>query len=361
MLLSAVLAVALSSAPRTMRAPEPPSVRVRVDSSRHEIYITAGPYRLPSMPPGMDHAQMEQMEGAETPVQRFEWPVEGWFRGFRVRVVDSGGDTLPRALLHHMIMVSFDRRQLLYPAAERLMGAGSETADVSVPKSIGVPMKPGQKLGMYSMWHNETGKDIEGAFVQVVLLYTPKNQNPRPLDAFPLYMDVNLTVGGTNTFDVPPGKSSKSHEFVFPVGGRLLGVGGHLHDYGVSVRLEDAETGKIMVTLVGKRDAEGHLLDVPRKLFGVSGEGMKIKPGHRYRVVGEYDNPTKETIRDGAMAHIVGLFVPDDPAKWPGIDPSDTEYQKDLASLATQGGAMNNMPNMQHMKHDMDMKKKPQS
>ena len=50
-------------------------------------------------------------------------------------------------------------------------------------------------------------------------------------------MDVNLTVGGSNTFDVPPGKSSKSYEFSLPVGGRLLGVGGHMHDYGVRVRL----------------------------------------------------------------------------------------------------------------------------
>ena len=36
-------------------------------------------------------------------------------------------------------------------------------------------------------------------------------------------MDVNLTVGGSNTFDVPPGKSTKAFEFSLPVGGRLLG------------------------------------------------------------------------------------------------------------------------------------------
>ena len=64
----------------------------------------------------------------------------------------------------------------------------------------------------------------------------------------PIYMDVNLTVGGSNTFDVPPGKSTKSFEFTLPVGGRLLGVGGHMHDYGVRVRLEDAETGKVITT-----------------------------------------------------------------------------------------------------------------
>ena len=42
------------------------------------------------------------------------------------------------------------------------MGAGTETEDIKVPKTIGVPMKPGMKLGMYVAWHNDTGKDLHG-------------------------------------------------------------------------------------------------------------------------------------------------------------------------------------------------------
>ncbi len=76
-----------------------------------------------------------------------------------------------------------------------------------------------------------------------------------------------------------------------------------------------------------------------RKLYGVSGEGLKLKANHRYRVVGEYDNPTGETRVKGAMAHMVGLFVPDDMSKWPKIDPSDPTYQRDLASLQVRGEA----------------------
>ena len=89
------------------------------------------------------------------------------------------------------------------------------------------------------------------------MLWTPKNQNPRPVNSLPIYMDVNLTVGGSNTFDVPPGKSSKSFEFTLPVGGRLLGVGGHMHDYGVGVRLEDAETGKVITSVEGHARRRG--------------------------------------------------------------------------------------------------------
>jgi hypothetical protein len=241
--------------------------------------------------------------------------------------------------MHHLIMVNFSRRQLVYSAAERLMGAGTETDDeVSVPKTIGVPMKPGMRLGMYVAWHNDTGKDLPGVYLKLTMLWTPKNQNPQPVNALPIYMDVNLTVGGSNTFDVPPGHSTKAYEFTLPIGGRLLGVGGHMHDYGTRVRLVDAETGKVITQVVAERAPDGKLVKVSRKLYGVSGSGLRLKANHRYRVVGDYDNPTGELRVKGAMAHMVGLFVPDDMNRWPAINPGDPTYQRDLASLQVRGG-----------------------
>ncbi|HET7601364.1 MAG TPA: hypothetical protein VFK09_13790, partial [Gemmatimonadales bacterium] len=331
-LLSPVLLASLLAMPAAQRGPEPPPpLKVIVDSAKHEVTVVSGPWKLPNMPPMEDHGMMDM--AANSPVQRFEWPIEGWFRGFRYELVDQNGKVLDRRVLHHMIMVNFDRRQLLYPAVERLAGAGSETADAVVPKTIGVPLTPGTHLGMYIMWHNETGKDLDAVYLRYSMIWAPKNQNPQPVNSLPIYMDVNLTVGGSNTFDVPPGRFSKSYEFTLPVGGRLLGVGGHLHDYGVDVKLIDAESGKELTRVVAKRDSAGRVLGVSRKLFGVTGEGLKLKAGHRYRVVGEYDNPTGKTIPQGAMAHMVGLFVPDDMSKWPAVDPRDPTLQKDLASL----------------------------
>lgn len=331
LILGTSLATGLDGTPPT------PKVQVTVDSSRHELTITTGPFDLPNMPPMEDHAMMDLGMSHDTQLQRFEWPVDGWFRGFRVQLTDGKGRVVPTHVMHHMIMVNFSRRQLLYSAAERLMGTGTETEDASVPKTIGVPMKPGMKLGMYIAWHNDTGADLEGVQLKLTMLWTPKNQNPQPVNALPIYMDVNLTVGGHNTFDVPPGKSSKAHEFTLPVGGRLLAVGGHMHDYGSRVRLEDAETGKVLTQVNAERDATGKLVKVSRKLFGVSGQGLKLKANHRYRVVGEYDNPTGELRVKGAMASMVGLFVPDDMKRWPAIDPRDPTYQRDLASLDVRG------------------------
>jgi hypothetical protein len=325
-----------------------PIVRVAIDSSRHELTISSGPYDLPNMPPMEDHAMMDLGMSHDTKLQRFVWPVDGWFRGFRVQLTDAHGRSVPAHVMHHMVMVNFSRRQLLYQAAERLMGTGTETDEVMVPKTIGVPMKPGMQLGMYIAWHNDTGQDLEGVQLKLTLLWTPKNQNPPPVNALPIYMDVNLTVGGTNTFDVPPGKSAKAFEFTLPTGGRLLGVGGHMHDYGTGVRLEDAETGKVLTRVDATRTPEGKLVKMSRKLFGVSGKGLKLKANHRYRVVGEYDNPTGEVRVKGAMASMVGLFVPDDMKRWPTIDPRDPVYQRDLASLQLRGASTAPMPGMKH-------------
>ena len=103
------------------------------------------------------------------------------------------------------------------------------------------------------------------------------------------------------------------------------------------MRLEDAETGKVLTQVKADRDAQGKLVKVSRKLFGVSGEGLRLKSKHRYRVVGEYDNPTGQLRVKGAMASIVGLFVPDDMKRWPAVDPRDPTYQRDLASLEVRG------------------------
>ena len=49
------------------------------------------------------------------------------------------------------------------------------------------------------------------------------------------------------------------------------------------------------------------------------------------------------------MAHMSGVFAPDDLSKWPAIDPNNPDYQRDLASLQVRGtGHM-----AQHGGHEM--------
>jgi hypothetical protein len=146
----AALLVPLLVAPP--RADSVENLDVRIDSSAHEVVITTRPFDLPDMSAEHDHSRSH-----DTPVYRFDWPVEGWFRGFRVAVLDADGKELPRRLMHHLIMINYDRRQLIYSTAERLWGAGVETGNFTLPRTIGVPLRPGTPLGMYIAWHNSLG------------------------------------------------------------------------------------------------------------------------------------------------------------------------------------------------------------
>ena len=107
-----------------------------------------------------------------------------------------------------------------------------------------------------------------------------------------------------------------------------------MHDYGVAVRLEDAETGKVITSVVATRDAAGKVTKISRQLFGVSGEGLKLKANHKYRVVGEYDNPDQRDQgqgRDGPHGRPVRARRHEQVAA--RSIPSDPDYQRDLASL----------------------------
>src|SRR2546427_9168168 len=178
-----LLAAAQQPAP-----PLPPPLHVQVDSAHRRVLITGGPYRVPVSPemPGM------MMDMAATPVQKFAFPVDGWLQGFRIDLFDDHGHVLSHRLVHHLIMVNFSRRQFLYPALERLLGIAeeSDTGDVRIPRTIGVPMRAGQDLGVYAMWHNDSRPEIPAAYWRIVLYMAPHSYGR--LAVLPAYLDVNI-------------------------------------------------------------------------------------------------------------------------------------------------------------------------
>ncbi|MCJ7755839.1 MAG: hypothetical protein MUP13_14860 [Thermoanaerobaculales bacterium] len=336
----------------TTQAPDPgPTIRVTVDSSRKEVVVTAGPFTIAHMPPGMDHGMMHEMAGTTTPLLRFAWPMEAWFRGFDIEVTDANGNVLGSQLVHHLNIMNFDRRQLLYPAVERMVAAGSETGSVSLPKTIGMPMEPGFHLAMYAAWNNLGDTDIEGAMLTVRLSWSPMNLAPRPRTILPIYMDVNYN-RVTDSYDLPAGRSSTSYEFTMPLTGRVLAIGGHVHDYAEFVSLEDVESGKTVIMLKAKTASSGLLLKMPRKYYGVRGEGLKLTAGKTYRVRADYNNVTGKMIPSGAMGLLAGAFAPDNLAEWPALDPNNPDIIADIEMLEKIGkpSEMKGMDH-EHMNH----------
>ena len=323
-------------------ADRPPTLEIDVDEDAKVISVRMGPF-VPHVGAADHDTHGNGPDPSLSPLMRFAWPVDGWLRGFSVRLLDRGGNELPRDILHHVIGVNFDRRQLVYPALERFVGVGTETGDIELPAELGVPMAAGQQLGLYASLHDETGRGAPPVEVLVTMSYTPRDERDDVKDVLPIYLDTNHHVGATNAWDLPPGRSERTWEFTVPVSGDLLGVSGHLHDHGRHVRLEDAETDEVLVELEARRDRQGRVEEVEtrafRKWLGLRWDPLRLEAGHLYRVVGVYDSPLADTVPNGAMAHIVGVFAPDDVSRWPSLDLDNDSIRLDIAALPTEPGA----------------------
>ena len=125
---------------------------------------------------------------------------------------------------------------------------------------------------------------------------------------------MDVQVCGHSSYDVKPGKSEQSGVVVVKYDGVLLGVGGHLHDYGTQVVLQDVSRKETVATLEAKLDAQGHLESVPVKLFVQEG-GYNFAANDVLKISATYDNPTGKLLREGAMGIAVGYFVPSDDTK----------------------------------------------
>jgi hypothetical protein len=222
---------------------------------------------------------------------------------------------------------------------ERTIAAGQETEDVILPSSIGVRIESGTEMALLSAWANEMGEDLHDVVLDFVVPYLPENTMPRPHEVRAFDIDLGFRPGETDAFDVGPGLTVHQRDFVPPTGGRILGVGGHLHDFAESIALVDLTTGKVLLTLKAKTDSAGKVASVGRKLFGLTGEGLRLRAGRPYRVVAIYRNPLGRTLVEGGMALLAGILAPDDPADWPVLDRSDAGFLADRSGLDRIGWA----------------------
>lgn len=118
-----------------------------------------------------------------------------------------------------------------------------------------------------------------------------------------------------------------------------------MHKYGAALRFTDLTAGRVLWQTAPTADASGEVVGFPTKTFWWR-FGIPVEPTHTYRLTAVYDNPTGEPIPDAAMGALGGVFVPDDMSRWPAVDRSSAEYQRDVQ--VTYDNSMSNM-------RDMDM------
>ena len=260
-----------------------------------------------------------------------EFPVNGSIYAFHAEIVDEHGRRLSNDFLHHMNVMDPNERELFLPISRRILASGSETGEIRFPWLLfGARVRAGERILANAMLHNSTMMSYHGVRVRLVLSYVPEKR-PWPLfSVLPWQLDVAFPVGD-KTFDLPAGHSERAYEGSPAVPGKLIVIGGHVHDYATTIEFWDATAGKMLWHGEPMAATPGQPASVPMgKLYSLMRIGVSVLPSHRYRVRVIYDNPTGHTIPDGGMGVVGGLFMPDRKVAWPSTNPDDSLYQKDL-------------------------------
>lgn len=356
MLLAAGPAAVRAQTATTSGAPSGPVAGIPAFSSLPQATMTFDPKNdlltLDLPPTDLAAAAAGGMAMVSSPVYQAMVPASCTIYSARAAVLDSAGRELPKEFLHHVHLSDPDHRDLFLAGTLHLLAASKETPSVAVPAFLlGLPLTRGQRLLTWDMLSNETPVVQRSVHVRLEIGCRPIGRGLLgslfPIfRAYPWVMDAMFPNGrrppSNRSFDLPPGRTARSWEGSPAIPGNIAGIGGHVHDYAVSLDFADATTGQLMWHAIPIRDSAGHVRAVPiTRFYNWRELGVHIVPSHRYRITVTYDNPTGHVIPDGGMGSVAGLFIPDRGAKWPVVNTSDPVYQQDLVELfgtGTSGG-----------------------
>ncbi len=299
--------------------------------------------------PERDELTLE-LPAVDLPAGTVVFPVDGSIYALHAEVVDERGRRLSSDFLHHMNVMDPAERELFLPISRRILASGRETGEIRFPWLLfGAPMRAGERILANAMIHNPTMVSYRGVRVRLLLSYVPDHRPWPFFSVIPWQLDVGFPVGD-KSFDLPPGRSERSYEGSPAVTGKLIVIGGHMHEYGRTIEFWDATTGKRLWHGEPAPAPPGEPSAVPlAKLYGLTGIGLRITPAHRYRVRVIYENPTGHPIPDGGMGVVGGLFMPDRDAVWPATNQTDSLYQQDLRHFMGPVGRQAVTQPMSHM------------
>ncbi len=274
------------------------------DAATHIITLRIGPMHLPA---NTSHMKMPQPADLVWTI-----PMSGWILAYHPKIVDSYGAAVPGTVLHHVAFWNENRSDFLCPnKEEHIFGAGGELTDWASIPGFGYRVEKGDQIRIETMIHNPTPTSYEQVFLEISIPYLD-DATPAPVKSFyPAWIDVGVC--GNSSYDLPPGPSKKVGSVPLKYSGILLGVGGHMHDYGQQLTLESSSAKEPVATLPARVDEQGHLLGIPVVTFFQTG-GLRLSAGDKLTVTSTYNNPTGKLLRGGAMGIVVGYFVPQDTA-----------------------------------------------
>ncbi len=272
------------------------------------------------------------------PMHIMQMPFDAWVHGFSWDVIDSEGNELPEDLLHHMNVIDPTHREWFSPIARRLMAAGRETGTQELPKIIGVQVQENTPLMIAVMFASPDQQDYNDVSLRLRISYSRDGQRLiDPVSVLPFYLDAAGFIGPKG-FSLPAGSTAHSWDGQPITDGNVLGMGGHLHDYGRQITLVNVTESEMLWEVEPRVEDTYHVVSVPTEHFLWQG-GIEIDKNHTYKVSTLYYNPKSDSIPHGGMGEIGGVFLPASlkDSVW-AADPDNDAYIEDMKFMLSAHG-----------------------
>jgi hypothetical protein len=304
MLWAAASAFAQHQHPMTMRRDSSVKLEVQDDPAAQVLTVRFGPVRLPAH---ADHRSVAQPANLF-----FQTPFEGWLLAYHPRLTDEAGNTLTAPLLHHVALWNTGRSDFLCPnSEEHIFGAGAEMNDWPAVPGMGYRVHAGDRMRVSSMFYNPTDADHLQTYLEVKMEYRLAG-SAQLKSVYPAWFDVK-ECAADDEYDLKPGPNIASGTLKMDYSGVLLGVGGHMHNYGRRLAFENVTRNENIATLDSQLDVQGRLQSIPVVYFLDRG-GYHLGKGEKVKVTATYENDSGHELPMGAMGMVVGYFVPDNDA-----------------------------------------------
>jgi hypothetical protein len=279
-------------------------LEVQDDPGAQVLTVRVGPLTLA--------ANSNHMDVAQAPEFFLKVPFDGWITAYHPRLVDAAGQPVPNRLLHHVAFYNTARPDFLCPhKQEHIFGAGGEMNDWPALAGFGYRVHRGDRIRISTMFHNPTPTSYPQIWLEVKLDYHSADQGEPLKSVYPAWFDVAEC--GDSAYDPGPGRTLKIAQFKMDFSGLLLGVGGHMHDYGRQLELFNVTRGEQVAALKAQLDPAGRIVSMPVVRFTDRG-GYKLNRGDVLRVSSIYESPLDKTVPQGAMGIVVGYFLPENEA-----------------------------------------------
>jgi hypothetical protein len=230
---------------------------------------------------------------------------------------------LPNALLHHLVLYNAERRDFICPKQwdEMIYAAGPEMTPWPQFPGAGYYVDNGDELRLEAMFANSGSEHTGNIFLELRLRYLIQGEDRRLKNIYPLRLWIGQC-GASHLdgprYDLVPGENRTATEVTLDFGGNVLVIGGHMHDHGVRLDVENISTHEMFAALPATLDSHGRLVSMPVLNFIQRG-GYHLARGDTIRLTATYYNPSSIPLRGSGMAIAMGYFAPDEESQFASL------------------------------------------